>query len=312
MNTDYAPIGVAAAEKPSNKKTVMAVAGVLMVAGVIGMTAFSTGFTQVKSVTNAMEVTAELTAAFKDVCELTAEKRFVISVLDTESNSLIPCMEQDASDQWEGDFLAFQEGLKECLAVSSVPVAFGVYNMPVWTSEADGTYEILSTSYSFVAPIVDLAEVYTAGTFVGAAKLAAKCAPYSVTIESQDTYLTACEKINKPGIVGMCEQIEQTQCPFADGANPCQTCEHSTDGMAFGAIKEAFSAECCASIQSWCAEGGPGCGGYAYKRIYEAHCIEAYVEDAKPLTTYLHPALVPVPVPVEEPVVEVVEEPVVE
>jgi len=281
---------------------VVAVAGFLVFAAFLGLSSVSgVGKGEVNAVENAVRVSDAIQTEFESVCE-DAETRFVVSVF--EGDNLVPCLKQKGTDHWENDFKAFQAAIKTCTDLSQQNIAFGVYNLPVWDSDEHHTFTTYPTFIDFVGADVDMADIYWAGTYLGATKLAAGCTSTAVKILATDTATSLCEKMgaDDEDMLSRCESVELIDCPYTTDeaeTNPCnvKACKDATDGQDFGTLSGSYGDVCCDAINAWCKKDDineatkKGCGNFAHKRIYTNHCIGSYVEPVNDAVE-LHPVLV--------------------
>jgi len=299
MKSDYTVIGVVEKQR-TNKTAIVAVAGFFVLAAVLALASVS-GLSQgeLNISNNVRAVSSELKLEFEKVCD-SPDTRYVVAVF--EGTEIVPCVSGPATDHWENDYAKFEAAIARCVKMSAHPIAFAIYNMPVWNTDAHHEYTTYPTFIDYVAPGVDMADIYWAGTYLGATKLAASCVTTSVkidTIKGEGAMKTTCEKMGQDEtMAARCESIENVQCPYEGDQNPCtdQYCVKAVEGASgFADISGNFGDECCESIRAWCKKGVDvetkrGCGNFAHKKIYTHHCVGTY-ESVEVSETILHPVL---------------------
>jgi len=300
MKSDYTIIG-AVEKQRSNKTAVVAVAGFFVLAAVLALASVS-GLSQgeLRVSSNVQTVSSELKLEFEKVCK-SSDTRYVVAVFD--GTEIVPCVSGPATDHWEQDYAKFEAAIERCVGLSSHSIAFAVYNMPVWKTADHHTYVDYPTFIDYVAPGVDMADIYWAGTYLGATKLAASCVTASVKIDRIEgegsRMVETCQKIGKDdeSMMARCQSIQTVDCPYVGDNTPCQNkpCQTDLDGEAFAAIS-SLGEECCDAIAAWCkkevdVETKPGCGNFAHKQIYTHNCAGGF-EAPVVAETILHPVLV--------------------
>jgi len=299
MKSDYTIIG-AVEKQRTNKTAVVAVAGFFVLAAVLALASVS-GVSQgeLRVSSNVQTVSSELKLEFQKVCD-SPETRYVIAVFD--GTEIVPCVEGPATDHWESDYAHFEEAITRCVGLSKHAIAFAVYNMPVWETADHHSYTNYPTFIDYVAPGVDMADIYWAGTYLGATKLAASCVTASVKITDLvgegSRMVGTCEKIsNDESMMKRCESMQTVACPYDGANNPCEdeVCKDDVKDETF-ASAGSLSDNCCMTIKAWCVKSvdektKPGCGKFAHKQIYTEHCDAGYAAIEKP-ELILHPFLV--------------------
>jgi len=299
MKSDYTIIG-AVEKQRTNKTAVVAVAGFFVLAAVLALASVS-GVSQgeLRVSSNVQTLSSELKLEFQKVCD-SPDTRYVIAVFD--GTEIVPCVEGPATDHWESDYAHFEEAITRCVGLSKYAIAFAVYNMPVWETEDHHSYTNYPTFIDYVAPGVDMADIYWAGTYLGATKLAASCVTASVKITDLDgegsRMVGTCEKISKDeSMIKRCESMQTVACPYEGETNPCEekVCKADILDETF-ASAGSIGDQCCAAIKAWCVKSvdektKPGCGKFAHKQIYTEHCDAGYAAIEKP-ELILHPFLV--------------------
>lgn len=300
MKSDYTIIG-AVEKQRTNKTAVVAVAGFFVLAAVLALASVS-GVSQgeLRVSSNVQTVSSELKLEFQKVCD-SPEVRYVIAVFD--GTEIVPCVEGPATDHWENDYAHFEEAITRCVGLSKYAIAFAVYNMPVWETADHHSYTNYPTFIDYVAPGVDMADIYWAGTYLGATKLAASCVTASVKITDLDgegsRMVGTCEQISKDeSMIKRCESMQTVVCPYDGESNPCKNdkCQENIKDETF-ASAGSIGDECCATIKEWCGKSvdettnKPGCSKFAHKQIYTEHCDKGYAAIEKP-ELILHPFLV--------------------
>jgi len=297
MKSEYTIIG-AEEKQRTNKTAVVAIIGFFVLAAVVGLASVSGLSKGELNVRNNVQLSSELKDSFKTVCT-NVDQRYVVAVF--YGDKLVPCLMGPATDHWENDFKSFQAAIDRCVDLSTHGIAFGIYNNPVWKTNLHDTFTNIPTFVDYVAPGVDMSELYWAGTYLGATKLASSCASAQVSINEHapwGTMETFCEKCGAGDVLEetRCQSIQDFECPYAGEGSPCfnEACIADIVGaQTFASMTGSFSETCCTSIEAWCKDQPTktGCNHFSHKTIFTHHCDAAYI---KPVVSdqVLHPVLV--------------------